>query len=161
MLVDTHMRFGVGVAGNDAELVLRGLHSMALRYEAQDRSTRELARWMATRPEVATVLHPSLPGSPGHLAWARDARGAACLFSVVFQPRFTQAQVDRFCDRLDLFRLGWSWAGPISLCAPYDVPAIRRLPWPHQGALVRFAIGLEAVDDLRQDIEQALQTLQG
>jgi len=161
MLVDTHMRFGVGVAGNDAELVLRGLHSMVLRYEAQDRSTRELARWMATRPEVATVLHPSLPGSPGHAAWLRDARGAACLFSVVFQPRFSQAQVDRFCDRLGLFRLGWSWAGPISLCAPYDVPAMRRLPWPHQGALVRFAIGLEAVDDLRQDIEQALQTLQG
>ncbi len=161
MLVDTHMRFGIGVGANDAELVLRGLPTTALRYEAQDRSTRALAQWMNERPEVSCVLHPALPGSPGHLTWKRDAAGAACLFSAVFKPEFSQAQIDRFCDSLQLFHLGWSWAGPISLCAPYDVPSIRRLPWPHAGGLVRFAVGLEAVDDLRQDIEQALQSLRG
>ncbi|HEX5388427.1 MAG TPA: PLP-dependent transferase [Burkholderiaceae bacterium] len=161
MLVDTHMRFGIGVGANDAELVLRGLPTTALRYEAQDRSTRVLAQWMSERPEVACVLHPALPGSPGHLTWKRDATGAACLFSAVFKPDFSQAQIDRFCDSLQLFHLGWSWAGPISLCAPYDVPSIRRLPWPHAGGLVRFAVGLEAVDDLRQDIEQALRALRG
>jgi cystathionine beta-lyase len=161
LLVDTHMRFGIGVAGNDAELVLRGLPTTALRYEAQDRATRELAAWMATRPEVEAVRHPALPGSPGHSTWQRDARGAACLFSAIFKPAFSQAQIDRFCDSLRLFRLGWSWAGPVSLCAPYDVPTIRRLPWPHTGGLVRFAVGLEAVDDLRQDIEQALLALRG
>lgn len=116
---------------------------------------------MSERSEVACVLHPALPGSPGHLTWKRDATGAACLFSAVFKPEFSQAQIDRFCDSLQLFHLGWSWAGPISLCAPYDVPSIRRLPWPHAGGLVRFAVGLEAVDDLRQDIEQALQALRG
>jgi cystathionine beta-lyase len=161
MLVDTHMRFGYNVAGNDAELVLRGLHTAVLRYEAQDRATRTLAEWMGQQPEVATVLHPALPGSPGHAAWKRDARGAACLFSAVFRPAFSQAQVDRFCDSLRLFHLGWSWAGPISLCAPYDVPSIRRMPWPHTGGLVRFAVGLEAVDDLRQDIQQALVAMRG
>ena len=160
-LVDTHMRFGIGVGANDAELVLRGLPTTALRYEAQDRSTRVLAQWMSERPEVSCVLHPALPGSPGHLTWQRDATGSACLFSAVFKPEFGQAQIDRFCDSLQLFHLGWSWAGPISLCAPYDVPSIRRLPWPHAGGLVRFAVGLEAVDDLRQDIEQALQALRG
>ncbi len=160
-LVDTHMRFGIGVGANDAELVLRGLPTTALRYEAQDRSTRALAQWMSERPEVACVLHPALPGSPGHLTWKRDATGAACLFSAVFKPDFSQAQIDRFCDSLQLFHLGWSWAGPISLCAPYDVPSIRRLPWPHAGGLVRFAVGLEAVDDLRQDIEQAFRALRG
>lgn len=160
-LVDTHMRFGIGVGANDAELVLRGLPTTALRYEAQDRSTRVLAQWMSERPEVACVLHPALPGSPGHLTWKRDATGAACLFSAVFKPDFSQAQIDRFCDSLQLFHLGWSWAGPISLCAPYDVPSIRRLPWPHAGGLVRFAVGLEAVDDLREDIEQALRALRG
>ena len=161
LLVDTHMRFGIGVSGNDAELVLRGLPTTALRYEAQDRATRALAVWMSERPEVAAVRHPALPGSPGHATWQRDARGAACLFSAIFKPTYSQAQIDRFCDRLQRFRLGWSWAGPISLCAPYDVPSIRRLPWPHAGGLVRFAVGLEAVDDLRHDIEQALQALHG
>jgi cystathionine beta-lyase len=158
-LLLTHMRVGHGVAGNDAELVLRGLHTIALRYQAQDMATRQLAQWIQTRPEVATVLHPALPGSPGHAAWARDAKAAGCLFSVVFQPQYSQAQIDAFCDRLRLFKLGWSWAGPISLCAPYDVPAMRQQPWPHAGGLVRFAVGLESVADLQADLAQSLAAM--
>ena len=155
----THMRLGLGVGANDAELVLRGLGSMALRYAAQDATARELAHWAQTQAGVAQVLHPALPGSPGHALWQRDARAAACLFSVVFDARIQQQAIDAFCDQLRLFKLGWSWAGPISLCAPYDVPAIRTRPWPHAGGLVRFAVGLEAVDDLRADLAQAWPTL--
>jgi cysteine-S-conjugate beta-lyase len=152
-----HMRVGYGVGGNDAELVLRGLNSMALRYAAQDAATRELAAWLQTQAQVAAVLHPALPGSPGHDVWKRDCKGAACLMSAVFKPQLTQAQVDKFCDSLKLFKLGYSWAGPMSLCAPYDIPALRTTPWPHKGGLVRFSVGLEAVADLRADIAQALE----
>lgn len=155
----THMRLGLGVSGNDTELVLRGLNTMALRYAAQDATTRELATWMQAQAGVVQVLHPALAGSPGHDVWQRDAKAAACLFSVVFDERFSQAQIDAFCDRLRLFKLGWSWAGPISLCAPYNVSSIRTRGWPHKGGLVRFAVGLEAVDDLRADLAQALATL--
>lgn len=158
-LLMTHMRLGLGVSGNDAELVLRGLNTVGLRYTAQDAATRDLAVWMQAQPGVVQVLHPALPGSPGHGAWRRDARGAACLFSAVFDERFQQSQIDGFCDRLRLFKLGWSWAGPISLCAPYHVASIRSHGWPHKGGLVRFAIGLEAVDDLRADLAQALVLL--
>jgi cystathionine beta-lyase len=156
----THMRLGLGVSGNDAELVLRGLNTLAVRYAAQDAATRELARWMQGQKGVVRVLHPALEGSPGHEYWRRDATAAACLFSVVFDERYGQATVDAFCDRLRLFRLGWSWAGPISLCAPYDVPAIRSVTrWPYKGGLVRFAVGLEAVEDLKADLAQALAAL--
>jgi cysteine-S-conjugate beta-lyase len=158
-LLMTHMRLGLGVSGNDTELVLRGLPSMSLRYKVQDASTRELATWMQGQPGVVQVLHPALPGSPGHAEWSRDAQGAACLFSVVFDERFTQTQIDAFCDALNLFKLGWSWAGPISLCAPYDVSSIRTGSWPHKGGLVRFAVGLEAVNDLKADLAQALASL--
>ncbi len=158
-LLMTHMRLGLGVSGNDTELVLRGLHSMALRYQAQDASTRALANWMQSQKGVIQVLHPALEGSPGHEAWARDAKAAACLFSVVFDERFDQARIDAFCDSLRLFKLGWSWAGPISLCAPYDVASMRKAPWPHKGGLVRFAVGLEAVADLQADLAQALDRL--
>jgi cystathionine beta-lyase len=151
-----HMRIGFGIAGNDAELVLRGLNSMALRYAAQDTATRELAAWLAGRPEIVTVLHPALPGSPGHETWKRDCSGAACLLSAVFKPEFTPERVDRFCDSLKLFKIGYSWAGPMSLCAPYDIPALRTTPWPYKGGLVRFSVGLEAVADLQADIAQAL-----
>jgi cystathionine beta-lyase len=158
-LLLTHMRLGLGVGANDAELVLRGLSSIALRYHAQDRTTRALAGWMRQQAVVAQVFHPALPGSPGHAHWLRDASAAACLFSVVFQPHITPAQVDAFCDRLRLFRLGYSWAGPVSLCVPYDLSAMRTLPGPHPAALVRFAVGLEDVADLQADLAQALAGL--
>ena len=154
-----HMRVGYGVAGNDAELVLRGLNTIALRYAAQDIATRALATWMQSQPQVAAVLHPALPGSPGHETFKRDCTAAACLFSVVFKPEFTQAQVDRFCDSLKLFKLGYSWAGPMSLCAPYDIAALRTKPWPHKGGLVRFSVGLETVADLQADLAQALAAM--
>jgi cystathionine beta-lyase len=155
-LLYCHMRVGFGVAGNDAEAVLRGLPSMALRYQAQDAATRALAGWMQDQAAVAEVRHPALPGSPGHAAWLRDCSGAACLFSAIFKPEISQAEVDLFCDSLKLFKLGYSWAGPMSLCAPYDVPSIRSVPWPHRGGLVRFSVGLESVADLQADLSQAL-----
>ena len=154
-----HMRTGYGVAGNDAELVLRGLNTIALRYAAQDAATRAIAIWMQSQPQLDCVLHPALPGSPGHDVFNRDCTAAACLFSVVFKPEFTQAQIDQFCDSLKLFKLGYSWAGPMSLCAPYDVPALRSTPWPYKGGLVRFSVGLEAVADLQADLAQALQKM--
>ncbi len=161
----THMRMGWGVGVGDVETILRALPSIALRYAAHDRAARQLARWFETREEIAQVLHPALDGSPGHAHWARLCGAsdlAAGLFSVVFDERFSSDQVDRFCDGLRLFRLGYSWGGPISLVVPYDIglmrdPAVAR--WPHRGTLVRFSIGLEAVEDLRADLAQALDAL--
>ena len=160
MLNLCHMRVGYGIAGNDAELVLRGLNSMALRYAAQDTSTRALALWLQCQPQIETVLHPALPASPGHEAWKRDCSAAACLVSVVFKPEYNQQEVDGFCDGLRLFRLGYSWAGPMSLCAPYDIASMRSNPWPYKGRLVRFSVGLEALPDLQADLAQALAAMQ-
>jgi cysteine-S-conjugate beta-lyase len=84
------------------------------------------------------------------------------LFSVVFDDRYAATQVDAFCDALKLFKLGYSWGGPVSLVVPYDVAPMRsaRLgSWRHKGVLVRFSAGLEAVEDLRADLEQALAAL--
>ena len=154
-----HMRTGYGVAGNDVELVLRGLNSITLRYAAQDAATRTLAAWMQSQAAIEKVFHPALPGSPGHDMWKRDCKAAACLFSVAFKPGVSQQQVDSFCDSLELFKLGYSWAGPMSLCVPYDIASVRTLGWPHTGGFVRFSVGLEDVDDLRADLAQALAGL--
>ena len=161
----THMRVGFGVGANDAEALLRSLPSLSLRYHAHDLAARELARWLQGRPEIAQLLHPAFDGSPGHRHWQALCGGqdaAAGLFSVIFHERYTPAQVDAFCDALELFKLGYSWGGPISLVVPYEVPSMRsaRLgSWPHKGTLVRFSVGLEAVEDLRADLEQALGAL--
>ena len=151
-----HMRLGLGVGANDVEAVLRSLPSLPLRYAAHDRSARALAGWWSQRGEVAQVLHPALPGSPGHEHWQALCSQAAGLFSVVFDARFGAAQIDAFIDALRLFKIGYSWAGPISLAVPYSLAVIRQRPaWP--GTLVRFSIGLEGVDDLVADCEQALR----
>ncbi|TSA14801.1 MAG: aminotransferase class I/II-fold pyridoxal phosphate-dependent enzyme [Comamonadaceae bacterium] len=160
----THMRLGSGVGANDAEAVLRALPSMALRYRAHDEATRTLVQWCQTRPEFAQVLHPALPKSPGHAHWRalckQEIGGAAGLFSVIFPAQRSQAQVDAFCNALKLFKLGYSWGGPMSLVVPYDLASMRS-GWPahlQQGTLVRFSVGLEAVADLQADLQQALES---
>jgi cystathionine beta-lyase len=159
----THMRLGLGVAANDAELVLRSLPSMALRYRAHDEITRGLVRWCQSQPAFVQVLHPAFEESPGHAHWkalcVNGIGGAAGLFSVVIDPRFTQDQVDAYCDALQLFKLGYSWGGPISLVVPYDLTSMRS-NWPahlQRGTLVRFSVGLEDIGDLQADLEQALR----
>ncbi|MES2889370.1 MAG: PLP-dependent transferase [Pseudomonadota bacterium] len=153
-----HMRTGWGVGGNDVEMVLRSLPSMALRYDAQDRAARALAAWWARQSEVVQLLHPAFAHSPGHAHWQALSTRAAGLFSVVLDACFSAAQVNAFLDALTVFKLGYSWAGPISLVVPYDLSTMRGRPaWA--GRVVRFSVGLEAVDDLVLDCEQALQVL--
>ncbi len=155
-----HMRSGWGVGGNDVEALLRSLPSLELRYEAQDRAARVLAAWWQGRPEVARLLHPAFEGSPGHAHWkALCGDSAAGLFSIVMAPEYSTAQVDAFVDALQLFKIGYSWAGPVSLVVPYDLRALRGGAAPAE-RLVRFSVGLEAVDDLIADCEQALQAMQ-
>jgi cystathionine beta-lyase len=160
-----HMRLGLGVGANDAEAVLRALPSIALRYRAHDEATRILAQWCNTQPAFVQVLHPALADSPGHAHWkslcTNAPGGAAGLFSVIIDACYSQDQVDAFCDALKLFKLGYSWGGPISLVVPYDLASMRTA-WPahlERGTLVRFAIGLESVEDLQADLAQALKIL--
>ncbi len=156
----THMHYGLGVGGNDAEAVLRSLPSLPLRYRAQDQTGRELAQWLATRREVARVLHPALESCPGHAHWKALCTDAAGLFSVLFDERYAPGQVDRFVDALRCFAIGYSWAGPRSLVVPYDLKAMRP-SGTLRGHLVRFSIGLEEATALRADLERALATAFG
>ena len=114
------------------------------------------------------MLHPALPTSPGHAHWqalcctAEQPQGAAAgIVSVIFDDRYTQAQIDTFCESLRLFKLGYSWAGPVSLVMAYDLNQSRN-GWPEhlqRGKLVRLCTGLENADDLIADLQQALAAL--
>ena len=161
----SHMRLGTGVGANDAEMVLRSLASMPLRYQAQDTAARGLATWCLSQAAFSQVLHPALSASPGHRHWQQlcvtpqNPQGlAAGIFSVVMDARFPAHQVDAFCDSLQLFKIGYSWGGPMSLVMPYNIASGRQRSTEHlqRGRVVRFCIGLEDVDDLQRDISQAL-----
>ena len=158
-MLKVHGQLGLGVAANDAEFILRNLPTMALRYHAHDAAARALAVWLGQQPAVTQVLHPALPGAPGHAHWAASCTAAAGLFSVMLDERLSVAQVDAFVDALRLFKIGYSWGGPVSLVVPYDLAAMRDDRSALPGHLVRFSIGLEAVADLQADLAQALRQL--
>jgi cystathionine beta-lyase len=157
LLALAHMRLGLGVSPDDAYLVQRGLPTMKMRFERHDASARELAAWFKARPEIAKVLHPAFEDCPGHAFWQRDFTGAGGLFSVVFDARFDEAQVDRMVDALTLFGIGYSWGGPNSLVMPYRISSLRDR-W-EGGVLVRFNVGLEDPADLIADLARAFDAL--
>ena len=167
----SHMRMGLGVGANDVELVLRSLPSMELRYRQQDATARALTAWCLQQPAFAQVLHPAVVSSPGHAHWRRLCAGdepaqgpvhsaglAAALLSLRFDPAISQVQLDTFCDSLRLFKLGFSWGGPMSLVVPYHLRELRLLSNESllQGGFVRLSVGLEAAEDLIDDLSQAL-----
>lgn len=154
----TRRVLGMGVGADDVYLILRSLVSMPIRFATHDRHAREVAGWLKARPEIAKVLHPAFEDCPGHTVWQRDFTGAGGLFSVIVDPAYSEAQTDRFVDALKLFKIGYSWGGSHSLCLPYRMSMMRDT-WTERGQLLRFNIGLEDVQDLIADIEQALEAM--
>lgn len=154
-----HKLLGLGVAAEEAWLVLRGLRTMALRMAHQDQSARTLARWLEARPEVARVIHPALPSHPQHAIWTRDFTGAGGLFSFVLKP-VARAKVHAFLEACQIFSMGFSWGGFESLIIPCD-PQVKRAvsTGGADGPLLRISVGLEATDDLIGDLDRALASL--
>jgi cysteine-S-conjugate beta-lyase len=155
---ETLSLLGMVVSPDDCSLALRGLQTLAVRLDAIERAALQIAQWLATRAEIALVLHPALPSCPGHEAWRRDFTGSSGVFSVVFADRFSQADVFRFVDGLRLFPIGYSWGGVTSLVMPWPDPP-NRPDAPYGDRLVRLSIGLEDPADLRADLEAALGEL--
>ena len=158
-----HAIQGISISGDDAAQVQRSLASMRVRYEHQSQSTLKLLNWLKQQQEFVQVLHPADDSSAGHNYWKEicTTGESAGLVSVIFKPEYSLKDICRFCDGLQLFKLGFSWGGPVSLVMLYNLKNMRVLEHTHlqQGLLVRFCIGLEHPSDLIQDIENALKQL--
>ncbi len=149
---------GSNVSPDDCSLALRGMQTLGVRLGAIESSALTVAKWLAARPEVERVLHPALESCPGHEFWKRDFLGSSGVFSIVFKPGPTQEQVFAFVDALQLFKVGYSWAGVTSLAVAYDIGRIPGRP-PYEHRIVRLSIGLETTEDLLGDLEGALSKL--
>lgn len=158
-----HAIQGIAISGDDAAQVQRSLASMRLRYEHQSQSTLKLLDWLKQQDEFVQVLHPADASSAGHRYWKEVCKEghSAGLVSVIFKTKYDLTAIRKFCDSLNLFKLGFSWGGPVSLVMLYNLKEMRELQHTHlqQGLLVRFCIGLEHPEDLIQDIENALKQL--
>jgi cystathionine beta-lyase len=148
--------FGQHASPDDAWLALRGLRTLGVRLRQHEASGLKVARWLAAQPQVARVLHPALPGCPGHEYWARDFAGASGLFAFVLAGG-GEAERAALVDGLDHFGIGYSWGGFESLALPADPERIRTATrWRAEGPLVRLHIGLEDPDDLIEDLARGL-----
>ena len=150
---------GVCEGPDDVYLGLRGLRTLSVRLERHYKSGLAVARWLEQRPEVLRLLHPAMPSHPGHAIWKRDFTGASGLFSMVLKPVPRKAYL-AFLDTLELFGIGASWGGYESLAIPFDCTPLRSATrWEPGGPTVRFHIGLEAVEDLTDDLERGFAAL--
>ena len=152
-LRDAQMQIGVNAAPDDAYLTIRGLKTMEVRLRAHERAALHLAEWLEGHSSVARVLHPALPSFPGHSLWKKQFKGASGLFSFVLQGG-GQREAEAFLDALQIFGLGYSWGGFESLALHVDLSDRLFAKAPTEGPVIRLQVGLEDVDDLREDLER-------
>jgi cystathionine beta-lyase len=150
-----YRQLGLAVSPDDCSLALRGLQTLALRLDQLEKSTLQVAHWLADQPKIRAVFHPALASCPGHDVWKRDFTGSTSVFSIWFTDDISPTQVEAVIDSLDLFQIGLSWGGVNSLAIVY--PDVERPGQDYAGRLVRLNIGLEHPDDLICDLKNALQ----
>src|SRR6266545_4182462 len=145
---------------DDIYLGQRGLRTLAVRLKQHWEAGVALAEWIARQPEVERVLHPALPGDPGHRIWKRDFTGACGLFGVALKEGVTDRSLCAMIDGLELYGIGSSWGGYESLIVPFDPREARTATkWPHKGPCFRIHAGLESVEDLIADLEAGFKRL--
>jgi len=154
----TAKHLGNASSPDDAYQILRGFRSVVPRFRQQEATSLALAEWLAEHPKVQYVLHPAHPTHPDHDIWKRDFTGGGCIFSAVFKP-CPEEEILAFVNQLQLFGIGYSYGGFESLCIHCDPQLKRSASKSLDGPLVRFACGLEALEDLKADIKQAFNEI--
>lgn len=144
----------------DCFLALRGLRTMHLRLKEAEKRGLEIAHWLQARSEVAKILHPAFPECPGHENWQRNFHGSSGVFSIILDPQFTKIGLANMLDNMSIFAIGYSWGGFESLIVPFNCSDYRTVTkWQPEGLTIRLQIGLEDLDDLKNDLAQGLERL--
>ncbi len=159
LLKRASIALGNAAGSEETFLGLRGLRTLEVRLTRHQASGIEIAEWLKGRPEVSEVIHPALPGTPGHDIWKRDFTGASGLFSIVLKPVSQQA-LGAMLDDLKYFGMGFSWGGYESLIVPFECAKTRTATtWKREGPALRLHIGLEDVADLKADLAEGFERM--
>jgi cystathionine gamma-synthase len=156
-LAYNHNAMGAVASPFDSWLVLRSLKTLGVRMDRHSANAARVVEFLLGSPQVASVLYPGLPSHPGHDIAAKQMSGFGGMVS--FRLRDGEDAALKVCDRAQLFTLAESLGGVESLIehpgrmthasaagSPLEVPA----------DLVRLSVGIEDVDDLLADLEQAI-----
>ncbi|SNT68380.1 cystathionine gamma-lyase [Amphiplicatus metriothermophilus] len=147
----------------DSFLALRGLKTLALRLERHCANALSLAAWLEAHPAVARVAYPGLESHPGHAVARRQMDAFGGMVTIWLKGGLEAART--MLERVSLFTLAESLGGVESLIehpglmTHASVPAARRAELGVDDSLVRLSVGVEDVEDLRADLDQALKGL--
>ncbi|QCX53743.1 cystathionine gamma-synthase [Elizabethkingia sp. JS20170427COW] len=151
-----------GILGpHDSYLVLRGIKTLALRVQRHSENGEKIAQYLSNHPKVGQVFYPGLASHPQHELAKRQMRGFGGMLSFNFKSGAKEDAI-HFLEKLKIFTLAESLGGVESL-ANYpcmmthaSIPEERRLQLGITNDLVRLSVGIEDVEDLLNDLEQAL-----
>lgn len=148
-------------APHSSYMVQRGMRTAKLRMDHCFKSALDVAKWLQARPEVEKVLYPALESDENHRLWKRDFTGAAGLFSVILDKKYSNEALARMVDKLHFFGMGYSWGGYESLILPFDASSARSITkFPYSDkTCIRINIALEDVEDLKEDLEAGFKRL--
>ncbi len=142
-------------------LTQRGLRTSKLRMDHCFKTALQVAKWLEKRPEVHKVLYPALESSDDHKLWKQYFTGAAGLFTIILNKKYTNEALARMIDNLHYYGVGYSWGGYESLILPCHVPNVRSATkWPYgEKTCLRINVGLEDLEDLKEDLEEGFKRL--
>lgn len=154
---------GSGLAPWDSWLILRGIKTLALRMERAGENAQKLAAWLAQQPAVARVIYPGLSSHPGRSIMLRQARGFGSM--ITFQVR-SREQALGLLRKVQLIQFAESLGGVETLLTHpatqthADIPEEVRMRNGITDCTLRLSVGIENVDDLIDDLEQAFRALE-
>jgi cystathionine beta-lyase/cystathionine gamma-synthase len=152
-----HNAVGAIAGPFDSFLALRGVKTLALRMERHNQSALALAQWLEAHPKVARVHYPGLESHPQHALAKRQMRGGGGMISIDLKSDLAGSR--RFLETLKIFALAESLGGVESLIehpaimTHASIPAAQRAKLGIGDTLIRLSVGIEALDDLKADLE--------
>ena len=169
--LDERLRFLLKATGGvpssfDNWILLRSTKTLGLRYQKSSDNATELAQWLADQDNLDRVIYPGLKNHPQHeiaLKQQKTPNGEVIFGNMISIDVGTIEARDRFLERLDVFTLAESLGGVESLvCVPYDmthaaIPVKAKLEMGITETLIRLSIGIEDVEDLKADLQNALK----
>ena len=154
----TKNTLGMCPGSEEVYLALRGLPTLSLRMKEIENNALVLAKSLLQHSLVKDVYHPALPHTKNHKIWKRDFTGSSGLFGFTLKKAYSKKMIEKFYNKLKIFRIGYSWGGFESLIT---FPSLikRSIENKSKGTLIRIYCGLEDNKDQIKDIIKALKIL--
>jgi cystathionine gamma-synthase len=154
-----HNSLGAVLGPQDSWLLMRGMKTLALRMERHQYNATQLAQWLKTHPSVEEVYYPALPHHPGHDIQNSQSSGNTGIFSFKMKDART---IEPILRHIQLIAFAESLGGVESLMTypavqtHADIPEEIRRAIGVDDRLLRFSVGIEHIDDIKKDLEQAI-----